>query len=75
MAASIAMAGRAATPRRGIAGTVTPGITTDSGVMIVALPDAVRWTAAGAQEQLIEVAGMRHGRLNVLPWSARQREP
>ncbi len=44
-------------------------------MMIVALPDAAGWTATGAQEQLIEAAGMRHGRLNMLSCSARQREP
>jgi hypothetical protein len=33
---------------------------------IVALPDGARRTATGVQEQHIEAAGMRHGRLNVL---------
>jgi hypothetical protein len=33
---------------------------------IVALPDVARWTATGVQEEHIEAARMRHGRLNVL---------
>jgi hypothetical protein len=37
-----------------------------TGMTIVALPGVARWTATGVQEEHIEAARMRHGRLNVV---------
>jgi len=37
-----------------------------TGMTIVALPDVARWTATGVQEEHVEAARMRRGRLDVL---------